>query len=164
MAVDMFINLGSKIAGETKDDAQKSKKDCDVLAFSFGMSQTGNMHVGGGGGAGKVNVQDFSFTKWVDSASGPLMAHCCGGDHIPEIVLLVRKAGGKQEKYITMTMKRCIITSVSTGGSGGEDRLTEHVSINFAEFLYEYFVQDEKGATKPSGKCGWNIEANKKTA
>jgi type VI secretion system secreted protein Hcp len=164
MAVDMFINMGPKIKGETKDDAQKAAGDIDVLAWSWGMSQSGNMHTGGGGGAGKVNVQDLSFTKWVDSASGPLMQHCCAGTHIDEIKLLVRKAGGKQEKYITVTLKRCIITSVSTGGSGSEDRLTENVTINFAEVLYEYFIQDDKGATKASGKCGWNIESNKATA
>lgn len=164
MAVDMFINMGSKIKGETKDDAQKASNDIDVLAFSWGMSQSGTFHTGGGGGAGKVNVQDLSFTKWVDSASGPIMQHCCAGTHIDKIVLLVRKAGGKAEKYISITMEKCIVTSVSTGGSGGEDRLTENVTINFAKVLYEYFVQDDKGTTKASGKCGWNIEANKATA
>ena len=164
MAVDMFINMGSKIEGETKDDAQSKKKDIDVLAWSWGMSQSGSFHTGGGGGAGKVNVQDISFTKYVDSASGPIMLHCCGGDHIDEIVLLVRKAGTDAQKYVTITMKKCIVTSVSTGGSGGEDRLTENVSINFAEVLFEYFIQDDKGTTKASGKVGWNIETNKKTA
>ena len=29
------------------------------------MSQSGSFHTGGGGGAGKVNVQDISFTKYI---------------------------------------------------------------------------------------------------
>ncbi len=30
-------------------------------------------------------------------------------------------------------MKEVIVTSLSTGGSGGEDRLTENVTLNFAK-------------------------------
>lgn len=161
MAVDMFLNMGEKIKGETKDAAQASKGDIDVLAWSWGMSQSGSFHTGGGGGAGKVNVQDISLTKYIDSATGPIMKACCDGTHIDKIVLLVRKAGTTANKYIEMTMKKCIITSVSTGGSGGEDKLTENVSINFAEVSFDYFIQNDKGVTAASGRCGWNIEANK---
>ena len=32
MAVDMFINLGTSIKGESKDRTQGPKGDCDVLA------------------------------------------------------------------------------------------------------------------------------------
>jgi len=164
MAVDMFINMGKDIQGETKDEAQSKNKDIDVITWSWGMSQQGSFHTGSGGGSGKVNVNDLSFSKWVDSASGPIMKHCCKGTHIDKITLLVRKAGGDAQKYITITMSKCIITHVSTGANSGEERLMENVRINFAEVLYEYFIQDDKGLTKPSGKCGWNIETNKETA
>ena len=163
MAIDMFINMGDKIKGESKDDVQGKKGDIDVLAWSWGMSQSGSFHVGGGGGAGKVNVQDLSLTKYIDKATPAIMLHCCGGTHIDKMVLLVRKAGEKQEKYIEITLTKCIITSVSTGGSGGEDRLTENVSINFAEVKFEYFLQSDKGTTASGGICGWNIEGNVKT-
>ncbi|MDD2759743.1 MAG: type VI secretion system tube protein Hcp [Methylomonas sp.] len=160
MAVDMFINFGDKIKGETKDKAQASKGDCDVLAWSWGMSQSGSFHMGGGGGAGKASVQDISLTKYVDKATPALMLHLLKGSHIDEIKLIVRKAGGKQENYIEITMTKCILTTISTGGSGGEDRLTENVTINFAEVKFEYFLQDEKGAVKSGGECKYNIEQN----
>ena len=35
-------------------------------------------------------------------------------------------------------MEDIIVTAVQTGGSGGEDRLTENVSLNFAKFKFEY--------------------------
>jgi len=163
MAVDMFINMGAKIKGESKDKAQGPKGDIDILAWSWGMSQSGSFHMGSGGGAGKVNVQDISFTKFIDAASPAIQLHCCNGAHIDQMVLLCRKAGEAQEKYIELTLKKCIITSVSTGGSGGEDRLTENVSVNFAEFKFEYFKQDEKGKTASAGICAWNIEENVKS-
>ena len=160
MAVDMFINMGDKIKGETQDAAQSKTNDIDVLAWSWGMSQSGSFHTGSGGGAGKVNVQDLSFTKWIDSATPAIQLNCCKGLHIPEVKLIVRKAGETQQKYIEITMKKVIISSVSTGGSGGEDRLMENVTLNFAEVKFEYFKQDEKGKTASAGICAWNIEKN----
>jgi type VI secretion system secreted protein Hcp len=157
MSVDIFIKIEG-IDGESKDDAHEG--EIDVLAWSWGMSQSGSMHTGGGGGAGKASFQDLSFTHYVDKASGNLMLYCANGKHIPEATLVVRKAGESPLEYIIITMKRCLITSVSTGGSGGEDRLTENVTINFAEVKVEYQEQDESGAGTPGPEFGWNIEKN----
>ena len=48
MASDLFIKIGD-IKGESLDD--KHKDEVDVLAWSWGVSQSGSMHGGGGGGA-----------------------------------------------------------------------------------------------------------------
>ena len=71
MAVDMFLKVDG-IEGESQDE--KHAKEIDVLAWSWGMSQSGTMHAGGGGGAGKVAVQDVSVTKYVDASSNGLMS------------------------------------------------------------------------------------------
>ena len=65
MAMDMFMEL-DKINGETKDKVYAPKKGIDVLAWSWGMSNSGTFHGSGGGGAGKANFQDISFTKYVE--------------------------------------------------------------------------------------------------
>ena len=143
MAVDMFIKIGP-IKGESRDD--KHKEEIDVLAWSWGMSNSGTTHMGSGGGAGKVNVQDLSFTKYIDKASPDLMLSCCNGKHFDKAVLVVRKAGEKAVEYLTITMEEVLISAVSTGGSGGEDRLTENVTLNFAKVKVKYVEQTEKGA------------------
>jgi type VI secretion system secreted protein Hcp len=142
MAVDMFIKIGA-VKGESVD--HKHAGEIDVLAWSWGLSQSGTTHAGPGAGAGKVNVQDLSFTKWVDSASPALMLACCTGKHYPEATLVVRKAGDKPLEYLSIKMTDLIVTSVSTGGSGGEDRLTENVTLNFAKVELDYVPQDAKG-------------------
>ena len=78
MAVDMFIEYPdtAELKGETKDSTYKSKNASDVLAWSWGMSNSGSAHVGGGAGAGKVNVQDLSITKYIDKSSTNLMLFC----------------------------------------------------------------------------------------
>jgi len=143
MAVDMFLKLGD-IKGESKDS--KHKEEIDVLAWSWGMSQSGTAHGGGGGGSGKVSVQDISVTKYVDSSSHLLISSACKGIKNKQATLVVRKAGDKALEYIIIKMKEVIVTSVSTGGSGGEDRLTENVSLNFAEFEYAYQPQKADGS------------------
>ena len=158
MAVDMFMKIKT-IEGESTDKTHK--KEIDVLAWSWGMSQSGTSHVGGGGGSGKVSVHDLSFTKYVDSSSNALILGCCSGEHYDEALLTVRKAGKDPLEYIKITLKEVIVTSVTTGGSGGEDRLTENVTLNFAEFKFEYQPQSAKGGKDGGAKiAAWDIAQN----
>jgi type VI secretion system secreted protein Hcp len=158
MAVDMFLKIGA-LEGESLDSVHA--KEIDVLAWSWGMSQSGTTHGGGGGGSGKVNVQDISVTKYVDSSSNALIKSVCDGTHHPEATLIVRKAGTTAVEYIVIKMKEVIITSVSMGGSGGEDRLTENVSLNFAEFEYAYKPQKADGAEEAAKEIKFSIQENK---
>ncbi|MEY4922124.1 MAG: hypothetical protein RLY17_841 [Pseudomonadota bacterium] len=160
MAVDMFINMGDTIKGESIDKAQGPKGDIDVLAWSWGMSQTGTTHMGGGGGAGKANFQDLSFTKFIDSSSNGLMAALAKGTHIPKCVLLMRRAGKGQIRYVEITMEEVLVTGLSTGGSGGEDRLTESVSLNFAKVKYSYIPQKPDGTAGADKDFAWDIAGN----
>jgi type VI secretion system secreted protein Hcp len=159
MAVDMFVKIGD-IKGESRDD--KHKGEIDVLAWSWGMSQTGSGHTGGGAGTGKVQVNDLSLTKYIDMASPDLMLACCNGKHYNEAKLTVRKAGENPLEYLVITMSDVIITGVQTGGSGGEDKLTENVTMNFAKVKVDYTEQTSTGAKGATPKMGWDIEANKK--
>jgi type VI secretion system secreted protein Hcp len=158
MAVDMFLDLKGEIKGEAQDS--KHKGEIDVLAWSWGMSQSGSFHVGGGGGAGKANFQDISVTKWVDTASPILMIYCANGDHFDSGKLTVRKAGKKPLEYIIIEMTKVMVTSVSTGGSGGEDKLTENVSLNFAKVSVKYKEQKPDGSAGAEKVFQWDIAAN----
>jgi type VI secretion system secreted protein Hcp len=102
----------------------------------------------------------MSITKYVDNASPKLQLFCCNGKHLDEAVLVVRKAGGKALEYIKVTMTDVIVTSISTGGSGGEDRLTENVSLNFATVKFGYTPQKEDGSGGVEVDYTWKISEN----
>jgi len=157
MAVDMFLKLDG-IKGDSAD--HKHKEEIDVLSWSWGMSQSGSTHMGAGGGSGKVNVQDLSFTKHVDNSSPNLIKLCCNGKHFKDALLTVRKAGGQPVEYLKIKLVDVLISAVSTGGSGGEDRLTENITLNFGKFEVTYTPQDAKGAALASIPVAWNIPAN----
>jgi type VI secretion system secreted protein Hcp len=161
MAVDMFLKMDG-VKGESRDADAKHKGTTEILAWSWGMSNSGTAHMGTGAGAGKVNVQDLSLTKYIDSGSPTLQLACCNGKHFKDAILTVRKAGEKPLEYLVIKMSDVLITSVNTGGHGGGDRLTENLTLNFAKVEVTYTPQDEKGKGGDPIPYGWNIAANTK--
>ncbi len=158
MAVDMFIKIGD-VKGESTDD--KHKGEIDVLSWSWGATQSGTSGIGGGGGAGKVQLQDLTITKYIDKSSPTLLKMCCDGSHIGTSVLTVRKAGGTALEYLKLTLDEALVSSITTGGSGGQDRLTENITLNFSKIKMEYTPQTAKGAGEASVTQGWDVAANK---
>jgi len=160
MAVDIFLKLDD-VKGESQDS--KHKDEIDVLSWDWGMSQAGTMHTGGGGGAGRANVQDLTLTKYVDKASPNLVMAACSGKHYKEAQLVVRKAGGDSPlEYVKITLKQVLVSSIKTGGKGDEDRMKENIGFNFAEFKYEYFPQKSDGTGDAAVEAAWHIAENAK--
>jgi type VI secretion system secreted protein Hcp len=158
VAVDMFLKL-TPIKGESKDS--KHKDEIDVLSWSWGASNTGSAQSGGGGGAGKVNAQDMSITKYVELASPPMWLAVHNGKHFDEAILYVRKAGETPLEYLTISMKKVFVTSITTGGSGGDDRPTENVTLNFAAVKIEYKEQTDTGASGVTGTMQYSYAHGK---
>lgn len=156
-AVDMFLRL-DQIKGESRDITRAG--DIDVLAWSWGASNSGTTHTGTIS-AGKANVQDISVTKFIDKSSPTLLLNTMNGTHIASGELVVRKAGLKQPlEYLKIEMKDILITSLSTGGSGGEDRLTENVSLNFGRYRLTYTPENQDGTVGSPVVVEWNIAEN----
>jgi type VI secretion system secreted protein Hcp len=155
--VDMFLKLGP-LKGESKD--HKHKDEIDILAWSWGLTNSGDSHRGGGAGAGKVHVQDITVTKWLDLASTSILGAVAQGKHLAEVELYVRKAGENPLEYLVITMNEVLITSISTGGSGGEERLTENITLNFAKFKVQYTEQADTGGAGKKPFFGFDIRGN----
>ena len=156
-ALDMFL-CADELQGEAEDPAYLN---CiDVLAWSWGMSNSGTTHIGGIGGEDKVNVQDISVTKWIDKATPDLMLLTASGKHFPKLELFVSKSCPAEctaYPYFKLTMTEVLVTSVSTGGSGGEDRLTENVSFNFAKVQWCYTAVLKDGNPDTPECHSWDI-------
>ena len=159
MASDIFAKIGD-IKGESQDD--KHKDEIDVMSYSWGVTQAGTI-VGGGGGEGKAQFSDFSFTTTTSKASPALFLACASGTHIKDATIAVRKAGGKTpEDYLILKMTDVLISSYQTGGSSGQDRPTESISMAFAKVEFSYRPQNDKGQLEPAITVGWDLKANKK--
>jgi type VI secretion system secreted protein Hcp len=159
MASNQHIKLEG-IEGESEDATHKG--EIDVLSWSWGMTQSGSFHTGGGGGAGKVSVQDINFIKSVDKSTPLLMNYCATGKPIPTATITVKKAGGDAPlPYMTIELKKILVSSVQTGG-GADTSLTESITLHFESYKVIYQKQKEDGS-KDGGpvETVWNIKQNK---
>jgi type VI secretion system secreted protein Hcp len=158
--VDFFLKLDG-IKGESND--AKHKGEIEVESFSWGATNSGTFSSGGGGGAGKVMVQDFHFVKKLDKSSPVLFMNCATGTHVKEALLTARKAGGEQQEYLQVKMLDCMVSSYQIGGSEGSSVVpTDQVSLNFAKIEYVYRPQKADGSLDADVKQGYDFKANKK--
>lgn len=105
----------------------------EVHSWSWGATQTVIRSGSGGVGAGKVQLQDFHFTKPVDKSSPKLFQACATGQHFPNATLVVRKKGEAQKEYLVVKFSDILVTSYSSGGSGSDALPLETISFNVGD-------------------------------
>jgi len=156
MASDIFAKIGD-IKGESLDD--KHKGEIELLSWSWGVSNAGEMRGGSGGGEGKASFHDLSFTHKIDKASPVLMQACATGVHLKEATITHRKAGKGQQEFLVIKMNDVIITSVSHSDS--DDGRSESVSMAFAKVDLQYKPQKADGSLEAGIHFKYDIKANK---
>jgi len=103
----------------------------------------------------------LSLSKFVDKSTATLMSKCCDGSHIATGKLTLRKAGGNSPvEYLTVEMSEILVSSIQTGGSTGDDRQIEQLSLNFAKFTATYTPQKDDGSADVPIPVTWDIAAN----
>jgi len=133
MSSDIFAKIGD-IKGESID--AKHKDEIELLSFSWGVTNTGSIGSGGGGGAGRETFRDLSIVHNVDKATPRLLAACATGLHLKDATITQRKAGKGQLEYLIIKMNDVIITGVTLSDTG--EAGSETVSLAFAKVDLEY--------------------------
>jgi type VI secretion system secreted protein Hcp len=158
-AVDYFLKIDG-IQGESLDS--KHKGEIQLESFSWGETNLGTAPSGGGGGAGKVQMQDLHFVMQINKASPKLMLACASGKHIKQAVLTARKAGKTQQEFLVFKFTDVLVSSYQTGGSQHAEVLPmDQVSFNFARIELEYRPQKADGSLDSPIKAGWDLKTNK---
>jgi len=156
MAVDYFLKIDG-IQGESQDKAHKN--EIQLESFSWGAIQAGTASHGGGMGAGKVQMQDFHLTMYVNKASPKLMLACAQGEHIKQAILTCRKAGKEQQDYMKVTFSDLMVSSYQTGGSDSSNALPmEQISLNFSKVEVEYKEQKADGSLGGAIKAHYDLK------
>jgi len=159
-AGDYFLKIDG-IEGETKQKGHE--KEIEILSFSFGETNQGTFSASGGGGAGKVSMQDFHFMMQVNKASPKLFLACANGQHIKSARLTCRKAGETQQEFYKVNFSDLLVSSYQTSGSAGGDIVpTDAISLNFAKIEIEYAEQGADGKLAASVKTGYDLKLGAK--
>jgi type VI secretion system secreted protein Hcp len=158
-AVQMFLKFEG-IDGESND--RDFRNSIDVIAFSEGASNSGSSHLGGGS-AGVPTFQNISIVKWLDASSPTLRLKMAQGALIPSATLSVRaRTGDAPVVFYEVVLKNVRITNFSAGGSDGEERLSEQVTLGYTEIKWTYTKISEDGSAGAEFTEGWNIQTNSK--
>ena len=156
MAVDGFLKLDG-ITGESRDD--KHPDEIQVLDVHWNLNQQGSMQYGSGGGTGRVDFHDISFTKRFDFSSPSLMVQCANGKHIKNGTVTLRKAGEHPLEYLVIKLEDVVISSMTPSGLGSGDGL-EHLTLNFAKIKMTYTSQKQDGTKDKTNEFGWDVNKN----
>jgi type VI secretion system secreted protein Hcp len=157
MATDIFAKIGD-IKGESVD--AKHKDEIEVLSFSWGVTNTGGLEIGGGGGTGKATFQGLSIIHNIDKASPKLLEACATGVHLKDATITHRKAGKGQQEFLIVKMNDVIITAVTHGGTTTQPA-SETVSLAFAKVDFEYRPQKPDGSLDAGIHFKYDLKANK---
>ena len=144
---DMFLMIDGERTGVVKGESNDSvyPGQIDVTGWSWGM--TTSAAIGGSGSGARSQLSELRVRKLTDTASTALMSVMRNNELIKKAVLTVRKAGGVQIDYLTVTLKKARITYFEIAAPSGP-QLSEELSIAFESIEVEYYAQDQKGGRK----------------
>ena len=152
MAQNFFIKIDSH-DGESKVEGHD--KDIQVLSWSHSFNQptSATRSSAGGGTVEQANHADFSFTKYLDIASVPLMKSCWNGKTIATATFTAyRSDGDALVEYLKVEMTNVLISNISFGGGTG-DLATETVTLSYSKVKYTYTQQKVAGAGNDGNKA-----------
>jgi type VI secretion system secreted protein Hcp len=159
MPSDFLLELEG-VQGESKDS--KHPGAIDIESFTWSASNGGTMAFGGGGGAGKVQLEDVIFTAKVSKASPLLFRASASGQHFQKARLIVRKQGDAQQEYYLVDFEDLLVSQYQSNYGGVDTGPLDQFTLNFAKVTFQYRVQNNNGALDPPITTGWNLKENKK--
>jgi len=104
-----------------------------ILAFSFGASNTVNP--ARPRQPGVVAVQDLSLTRYLDASSPLFFKAMVTGARAPRASVAFSDSAGNSSRF---DLENVLVASQSTGGSSGEDRLTENITLSFTRVTFTF--------------------------
>jgi type VI secretion system secreted protein Hcp len=158
MSGDIFLKL-TGADGESIKDGHKN--EIEVESVSWGGSNPTSFAHGGGGGVGKVQLQDVHLTKATDKSSPKLFNFCCNGKHVDKAVFTFRKAGEKPQDYLKLTLTDVMVASFTLGDSHGGSLPHESISLSYAKVEGQYSPQKQDGSLDAGIDFGWNVKEHK---
>lgn len=151
MATSFFIKIDG-IDGESKVSGHDKEIEAQSWSHSFNQPTSATRSTAGGGTVEQANHADFSFTKYFDIASVPLMKSCWNGKTIATAVFTAyRSDGDALVEYLKVEMDNVIVSNLSIGGGTG-DMATETITLSYSKVKYTHTQQKVAGSGNDGNK------------
>ncbi|MES2755990.1 MAG: type VI secretion system tube protein Hcp [Pseudomonadota bacterium] len=149
--LDMFLTIPG-IPGSTTDATMRGS--IDILAYSMNITAPGS-------GRTAAVCGEIVFQKYIDIASPVLIGDVLTGSVIPSGRFTTRRTGESPVPYVTLDMTGITVTNLSTGGSGGEDRLVESVTMKVRQYKFSYQEVSPSGQVTVK-EYGYDCDSNRR--
>lgn len=166
MATNMYIKFeGPAIEGGST--AGEHAKEIELLSWNHGFSQptSPTRSTAGSGTVEQANHQNFSFSKYIDSATDDLLKMCWTGNQIDKATVTCYRSDGaddnKTVKYLDISMQHVVVSNYSISGGPG-DVPVENISLDYGIVTYTYLPQKkDSGDAGSSQPIKHDLEARK---
>lgn len=156
MASDAYVKI-KDIQGQSTDDGHKDW--IEILSHQHRMHMPIAAGAGGVRNAGRVNVEDFTFTKYVDKSSPNLAQAMCSGKPIDTVEIEIMSANNKSHKLLKYTLQHVYISSIRADHTAGQIP-TEVVSLSFGKIKWEFTPINIDGKPGSPQRAGWDRDKN----
>jgi type VI secretion system Hcp family effector len=149
MAINAYITLEGIQGGS---DAAGHEAQIEILSWnhSFIQPTSATRSVSGSGTVEAATHNDFSFTKYISSATDDLLKHCWSGLQIPSVTFTCYRADGSTEnqpvEYLKVVMQNVVVSSFAISGGAG-DLPIEEIALNYSYVQYVYTPQKREDGT-----------------
>ena len=158
MKIELFLKLDG-IDGEATDAHHRN--EIELLSYNWSESQQ-LIQSGGGGGVGKVQMQDLYCSLHSCTASPRLLLAVATGKRIKRAILTVRRGGKTPLEFMQWTLGDVRVSTyhgAAEQGSGFPP--TDQVSFHFNTITLEYHPQQADGSLGAVIRAGWDVAKNK---
>jgi type VI secretion system secreted protein Hcp len=148
-AADTFLEIPGA-PGESQD--QQYPNSIELTEWNWDLHRDAT--------SGKAVFGGFDLKKNVDRASPFLFTHAGNGARIPDMRVIVRRAGTKPVSYLEYCLEQTAVTSYSVSGGGGDELPTEEIKLDPGALEMRYVRQTATGKTFPPLFAGWSVVTN----
>lgn len=152
---DVFLHVQTKRAGKIKGEAVAPGHADDIVVSAWQWGVSANAALGSTVATARRSYQALTVHKQLDTATTALLSALATNDEIKEAKLTLRRAGGQQDDFFSITLSDARIASLQHSGddSGGT---REVVTIAFTKVQVEYKPQKTSG--QRGGACTFQDE------
>jgi len=142
--VDVFLSVQIKRAGKIKGETVANDHQDQIAVTSWNWGVAASSALGSTQATARRSYRNLTVSKHVDCSTTALLSVLASNDEIKEAKLMVRKAGGGQRDFFTITLSNARVTSVDLA-CDATGTLMETVTFSFNKVNVEYEIQTATG-------------------
>jgi type VI secretion system secreted protein Hcp len=144
VSADIFLTLSTKRAGAVKGESGAAGHVDAIVVDAWNWGVSSSSAIGSSRASARRAYKNLVIRKQLDRASTSLMSALASNDEVKELKLAMRKAGGEQHDFLTITLNNARITAIDID-CDATGKAVEQVSFSFNKVQVDYEMQASSG-------------------